>query len=164
MPWVNTSSFMLYLPMAYTFVPSLHNVTCCIRHNAASSQTIKLLGREGAIVAGLAFTVLCFSILWAFPQVHLLSYPAFITFGVGWSLCLAPLQARLIDTAGDKAQLALALNATAFFGGQGLGAGIGGGVYEFLGPQSLPLASVFMLSFTTMMFWLSLKLQSVRET
>lgn len=123
--------------------------------NAFSSHIVRALGREGAIIAGLAFTVFCFLILWAIPQVHLLSYPAFVCFGVGWALCLAPLQARLMETAGPLAQLALALNASAFFGGQGLGAMGGGFVYETFGPATLPLASMIILGLTTAMFALS---------
>jgi DHA1 family inner membrane transport protein len=123
--------------------------------NAFSSQIVRFFGREGTIIAGLAFTALCFSILWAMPQFYLFSYPAFVCFGVGWALCLAPLQARLMETAGPLAQLALAINASAFFGGQGLGAFGGGIVYSLYGPASLPLASLIVLVFTTGMFALS---------
>ncbi len=123
--------------------------------NAFSSHIVRLLGRDGTILAGLGFTAACFSILWLIPQFHLLSYPAFVCFGVGWSLCLAPLQARLIETAGDRAQLALALNASAFFGGQGLGAVGGGGVYEMFGPSALPLGSVIVLGLATTIFVIS---------
>jgi DHA1 family inner membrane transport protein len=120
--------------------------------NAFSSHLVRLLGRDGAIFAGLIFTGLCFSVLWLSPQFYWLSYPAFVCFGVGWSLCLAPLQAKLVETAGERAQLALALNASAFFGGQGLGAAFGGAVYGSLGPASLPLASLLVLSFTAVLF------------
>lgn len=121
--------------------------------NAASSFVVKKLGREGTILGGLAFTALCFLILYAAPHVYWMSYPAFICFGVGWSMCLAPLQARLMETAGERAQLALALNASAFFGGQGLGAFGGGAVYEAFGPIMLPLASVCVLSVATLLFF-----------
>ena len=123
--------------------------------NAASSFIVTALGREGTILSGLAFTALCFLILYATPHVYLLSYPAFICFGVGWSMCLAPLQARLMETAGERAQLALALNASAFFGGQGLGAFGGGAVYEAFGPVMLPLASVCVLCGATGLFFVS---------
>ena len=123
--------------------------------NAASSFIVTALGREGTILGGLAFTALCFLILYATPHVYLLSYPAFICFGVGWSMCLAPLQARLMETAGERAQLALALNASAFFGGQGLGAFSGGAVYEAFGPVMLPLASVCVLCGATGLFFVS---------
>lgn len=123
--------------------------------NAASSFIVTALGREGTILGGLAFTALCFLILYATPHVYLLSYPAFICFGVGWSMCLAPLQARLMETAGERAQLALALNASAFFGGQGLGAAGGGAVYEAYGPVALPIASVAVLSLATLLFFIS---------
>lgn len=123
--------------------------------NAASSFIVTALGREGTILSGLAFTALCFLILYATPHVYLLSYPAFICFGVGWSMCLAPLQARLMGTAGERAQLALALNASAFFGGQGLGAFGGGAVYEAFGPVMLPLASVCVLCGATGLFFVS---------
>ncbi|MEM7210552.1 MAG: MFS transporter [Pseudomonadota bacterium] len=123
--------------------------------NAFSSHVIRLFGREGTIVAGLAFTAACFLILWVMPGFHLLSYPAFVCFGVGWALCLAPLQARLMETAGERAQLALALNASAFFGGQGLGAAGGGAVYEAFGPATLPLASVIVLAGATLLFFVS---------
>lgn len=123
--------------------------------NAFSSHIVRLFGREGTIIAGLAFTVFCFLILWAIPTLHVLSYPAFVCFGVGWALCLAPLQARLMETAGPLAQLALALNASAFFGGQGLGAMGGGFVYTTFGPATLPLASMIILGLTTVMFALS---------
>ena len=125
--------------------------------NAFSYQIVRALGREGAIIAGLSFTVFCFFVLWAAPQIYLVSYPAFVCFGVGWALCLAPLQARLMETAGPLAQLALALNASAFFGGQGLGAMGGGFVYETFGPATLPLASMIVLGITTAMFALSRK-------
>lgn len=123
--------------------------------NAASGRMVKLLGREGAIVGGLGFTALCFFILAAMPHVHALSYPAFICFGVGWAMTLAPLQARLIETAGKQAQLALALNASAFFGGQGFGAAAGGAIYDAFGPAALPYASLVVLLATTLLFYVS---------
>lgn len=123
--------------------------------NAFSSQLVRLLGRDGTILGGLLFTVLCFLILWSIPQVYWLSYPAFVLFGVGWALCLAPLQARLMETAGDRAQLALALNASAFFAGQGLGALCGGTVYEAYGPVALPIASVVVLALAAWLFFIS---------
>jgi MFS transporter, DHA1 family, inner membrane transport protein len=123
--------------------------------NAFSSHLVRLLGRDGTILGGLAFTAVCFQILWAAPHFYWLSYPAFIFFGVGWALCLAPLQARLMETAGARAQLALALNASAFFGGQGLGAAGGGAVYEAYGPVALPIASVAVLSLATLLFFIS---------
>ncbi|MEJ6707317.1 MAG: MFS transporter [Amylibacter sp.] len=123
--------------------------------NAFSSHIVRLFGREGTIFAGLAFTLFCFLILWAMPQFYLMSYPAFVCFGVGWALCLAPLQARLMETAGPLAQLALALNASAFFGGQGLGAMGGGFVYETFGPVVLPLASLVVLALTMLIFTVS---------
>jgi DHA1 family inner membrane transport protein len=125
--------------------------------NAFSSWFVRALGRDGTIMAGLAFTALCFAILWLAPHAYWISYPAFVTFGVGWALCLAPLQARLIETAGERAQLALALNASAFFGGQGLGAVSGGGVYEAFGPATLPLASLCILVTTYVLFSMSRK-------
>lgn len=123
--------------------------------NAFSSHLVRLLGRDGTILGGLAFTAFCFLILWAAPQFYWLSYPAFIFFSVGWALCLGPLQARLMETAGTRAQLALALNASAFFGGQGLGAAGGGAVYEALGPVTLPAASVAVLVLATLLFFIS---------
>ena len=107
------------------------------------------------MLAGLGFTAICFLVLYLAPHLYILSYPAFVCFGVGWSLCLAPLQARLVETAGERAQLALALNASAFFGGQGLGAAVGGGVYEGFGPEMLPIASVIILIGATLLFFTS---------
>ena len=123
--------------------------------NGISSRLVRLAGRENAVILGLAFTILCFAILWLAPHYYLLSYPAFICFGLGWSLCLAPLQARLMQAAGERAQLALALNASAFFGGQGLGAVGGGFVYGAFGPAMLPMASVIVLGLATLLFWVS---------
>ena len=123
--------------------------------NAFSSHLVRRLGRDGAILGGLSFTVVCFLILWAVPHVYVLSYPTFVFFGVGWALCLAPLQARLMETAGPRAQLALALNASAFFAGQGLGAATGGAVYDSFGPVALPLASVLVLGLATLLFFVS---------
>lgn len=120
--------------------------------NALAPWYVRVLGRDGTIIAGLGYTVLCLAVLWLAPHVYWLSYPAFITFGVGWALCLAPLQARLIETAGQRAQLALALNASAFFGGQGLGAAGGGMVYQAFGPAALPLASLSVLIATMVLF------------
>lgn len=126
--------------------------------NAFSSHIVRLFGREGTIIAGLGFTALCFSILWLIPHVYILSYPTFVCFGVGWAMCLAPLQARLMEKAGPLAQVALALNASAFFGGQGLGAMGGGIVYSTLGPAMLPMTSLIILVFTTGLFALSRRL------
>lgn len=120
--------------------------------NAMSAWFVRRMGRDSTIIIGLAFTALCFSVLWLIPHVYWLSYPTFISFGVGWALCLAPLQARLIETAGPRAQLALALNASAFFGGQGLGAASGGAVYNNFGPAALPLASLCVLALTVGLF------------
>lgn len=83
-------------------------------------------------------------------------WPILILLGtVPGPLGLAPLQARLMEMAGERAQLALALNASAFFGGQGLGAMGGGAVYQTFGPAMLPLASVFVLAFATLLCFLS---------
>lgn len=123
--------------------------------NALSSRVVRAAGRNGTILGGLGFTMLCYLILWAAPHVHLLSYPAFVLFGVGWSLCLAPLQSRLMEAAGPLAQLALAVNASGFFAGQGIGAAAGGAVYDAFGPVALPLASVFVLALATMVYFLS---------
>lgn len=120
--------------------------------NAFAPRCMRLLGRDGTIIAGLGYTALCFAILWLMPHVYWLSYPTFVTFGVGWALCFAPLQARLIETAGERAQLALALNASAFFGGQGFGALAGGFVYEALGPTALPVTSFCVLLATLLLF------------
>lgn len=120
--------------------------------NATSAPIVNTFGREGTIIAGLGFTALCFFILWTMPHTYVLSYPAFLCLGVGWAMCLAPLQARLMEKAGPMAQLALALNASAFFGGQGLGALGGGLVYTAFGPAALPLASLVILAITTLMF------------
>ena len=123
--------------------------------NAMAAPVVRLLGREGTVLAGLAFMASCFVVLWLSPHFYILSYPAFICFGIGWSICLAPLQARLMETAGERAQLALALNASAFFAGQGLGALAGGLVYETLGPGLLPLASLLVLLLATGLFVMS---------
>lgn len=139
---------------ALTYALLLGGITS-VGGNAVSSFVVKALGREGTVLGGLSFTAICFLILYAAPHAYVLSYPAFICFGVGWSLCLAPLQARLMETAGERAQLALALNASAFFGGQGLGAAVGGGVYEAFGPVMLPLASVVVLCGATGVFFVS---------
>ena len=120
--------------------------------NAFSATIVQRLGREGTIIGGLGFTALCFAVLWLAPQAYWISYPAFICFGVGWALCVPPLQSRLMETAGPLAQLALALNASAFFGGQGLGALAGGFVYETFGPAILPLASMGILLVTAALF------------
>ena len=137
--------------------------TASVIGNAFSSHLVRLLGREGTILGGLIFTALCFLVLWAMPHFYWLSYPAFIFFSVGWALCLAPLQARLMEMAGARAQLALALNASAFFGGQGLGAAGGGAVYNALGPASLPIASVGVLVLAMLLFFIS-KQASARST
>jgi len=123
--------------------------------NGFSSKLVTILGRDGTILTGLGFTAACFVILWIAPHFYWLSYPAFICFGIGWSVCLAPLQSRLMETAGDYAQLALALNASAFFAGQGLGAIGGGMVYQAFGPATLPLASVVILGFALTAFSLA---------
>ena len=120
--------------------------------NWISSPILKLVGRENTIIYGMVFTAGCFVLLFTLPEVLWLAYPAFIALGLGWSLCLAPLQARLIETAGPRAQLALALNASAFFGGQGLGAVGSGAVYEAFGPITLPLTSVIVLVIATVLF------------
>lgn len=159
--------FLTYSMMAFWFIevggaprPALTSALLAagiasMISNAFSSHVVRILGREGTILTGLAFTAACFAILWISPHFYLLSYPAFICFGVGWALCLAPLQARLMETAGERAQLALALNAAAFFGGQGLGAAGGGAVYTAFGPATLPLASVIILAFATLLFFVS---------
>jgi predicted MFS family arabinose efflux permease len=123
--------------------------------NAFSSHLVRLLGRDGTILGGIGFTAFCFLILWAAPSQYWASYPAFIFFGIGWARCLAPLQARLMETAGARAQLALALNASAFFGGQGLGAAGGGAVYETYGPSALPIASMAVLVLAALLFFIS---------
>ena len=123
--------------------------------NAMAAPVVRFLGREGTVLAGLAFMASCFLVLWLSPHFYVLSYPAFVCFGIGWSICLAPLQARLMETAGERAQLALALNASAFFAGQGLGALAGGAVYEAFGPDTLPLASLVALILATIVFTLA---------
>ena len=65
-----------------------------------------------------------------------------------------------METAGPYAQLALALNASAFFGGQGLGAAGGGAVFALFGPAFLPMASLIVLVLTTGLFALSRKIDA----
>ena len=103
----------------------------------------------------MVFTTTCFILLWALPGVLWLAIPGFVLMGLGWTLCLAPLQARLIATSGPSAQLALALNASAFFGGQGLGAVAGGAVYETFGPVLLPLFSLLVVFGAALLFFLA---------
>ena len=123
--------------------------------NGLSARGVRMFGRNGTIIGGLGFTAACYLALWAVPHVYWLSYPAFVMLGVGWSLCLAPLQSRLMEAAGHLAQLALAVNASAFFTGQAIGAAVGGQVYDLFGPQALPLASVFVLCGATLTYFLS---------
>lgn len=121
--------------------------------NALSAPILKRIGRDTTILVGTLFTAACFVFLWLLPAVLWLALPALILMGLGWSLCLAPLQARLIATSGPRAQLALALNASAFFGGQGLGAVAGGAVYELMGPVVLPLVSLLVLLLSAGVFY-----------
>ena len=122
--------------------------------NALSAPILKAIGRDQTILLGMVLTALCFVLLWILPQMLWLSLSALVLMGLGWSLCLAPLQARLIATSGPRAQLALALNASAFFGGQGLGAVGGGAVYETFGPIILPLFSLLILGLSALIFFL----------
>lgn len=123
--------------------------------NALSAPILKIVGRDATILIGMVFTTTCFILLWALPGVLLLAIPGFVLMGLGWTLCLAPLQARLIATSGPSAQLALALNASAFFGGQGLGAVAGGAVYETFGPVLLPLFSLLVVFGAALLFFLA---------
>jgi|GEM_PF-1214264 len=132
--------------------------------NILSSPILKILGRDPTIIAGMGSAAACFIILWTLPQILWFSYPAMILMGLGWSLCLAPLQARLVQTAGPRSQLALALNASAFFGGQGFGAICGGAVYVAFGPVLLPLFSVLVLGGATVLFYLAKDIKSAAET
>jgi DHA1 family inner membrane transport protein len=132
--------------------------------NVFSSPILKVLGRDSTIIAGMASAAVCFAILWTIPHILWLSYPAMILMGFGWSLCLAPLQSRLVQTSGPRSQLALALNASAFFGGQGFGAVFGGAVYESFGPVLLPLFSILVLGGATILFSLAKGIKSLAET
>ncbi|RPH14245.1 MAG: MFS transporter [Alphaproteobacteria bacterium TMED89] len=120
--------------------------------NAISAPFLRVIGRDNTIIFGMVFTAGCFLVLWILPQAYWLALAAFVLVGLGWSLCLAPLQARLVATSGPRAQLALAINASAFFGGQGLGALAGGSVYETFGPVLMPLFSLLVLAFATALF------------
>lgn len=122
--------------------------------NALSTPILKLIGRDQTILLGMGSTALCFVLLWILPQMLWFSLSALVLMGLGWSLCLAPIQARLISTSGSRAQLALALNASAFFGGQGLGAVGGGAVYETFGPVILPLFSLLILGISALIFFI----------
>jgi DHA1 family inner membrane transport protein len=55
---------------------------------------------------------------------------------------MAPQQKRLVDLAGDRAGLALALNASALYAGMSLGSGVGVAVHGGVGPLLLPAASL----------------------
>ena len=124
---------------------------------------LKKVGRDATILLGMLFTTACFILLWALPGVVSLAIPAFVLMGLGWTLCLAPLQARLIATSGPSAQLALALNASAFFGGQGLGAVAGGAVYETFGPVLLPLFSLLAVFGAAVLFFLAKDIPSTLD-
>ena len=125
--------------------------------NAISPPMVRLFGKDGTVLVGLGFMAACYFLQWFSPHFYWLSYPAFVCVGMGWSMCLVPLQARLMETAGERAQLALALNASAFFGGQGLGAAGGGAVYAALGPVALPIASVVVLALAAGVYLVSRK-------
>ncbi len=123
--------------------------------NGVSSVLVRQMGPDQAILGGLLATAGCFLVLWVAPHTYVLSYPAFVFFSMGWAMCMAPLQARLVGRAGEQAQLALALNASALFAGQGLGAVFGGAVYERLGPAMLPPASMLVMGLAALVFTLA---------
>ncbi|MEM1082449.1 MAG: MFS transporter, partial [Pseudomonadota bacterium] len=72
---------------------------------------------ERTIVLGLGLSALGCLAMWLFPTPIWLGVAGLICMGAFWLLSMAPIQARLVRLAGERAPLALAFNSSALYVG-----------------------------------------------
>jgi DHA1 family inner membrane transport protein len=109
--------------------------------NVASGPVSTRLGVERTITLGMGASALGCAAMWATPQPLWAGLAALVCMGAAWLMIMAPIQARLVRLAGERAQLALAFNSSALYVGMAIGSAVGGALYEIEGAGALPLYS-----------------------
>ncbi|MEM1314169.1 MAG: MFS transporter [Pseudomonadota bacterium] len=107
--------------------------------NMLSGPVSGRLGVERTIVLGLGLSALGCLAMWLFPTPIWVGVAGLICMGAFWLLSMAPIQARLVRLAGERAPLALAFNSSALYVGMAIGSAVGGALYEAEGAGTLPL-------------------------
>ncbi|MEO1688067.1 MAG: MFS transporter [Pseudomonadota bacterium] len=123
--------------------------------NILSGPVSARLGVERTIAAGMALSALGCAGMWAFPQPFWAAVATLVLMGASWLMIMAPMQARLVRLAGERAPLALAFNSSALYVGMAVGSAAGGAAYEAVGAGPLPLISAAGIALALGVFSLS---------
>lgn len=124
--------------------------------NLVSGRVTRRFGVERTIQGGLFLAPCGALIMWAaVPAQPLLAFPGFALLGASWLMIMAPIQARLVRLAGDRAPLALAFNSSALYVGMAVGSAVSGLVYEAAGAAPLPLVTATGMALALAVFALS---------
>ncbi|MEM6490237.1 MAG: MFS transporter, partial [Pseudomonadota bacterium] len=107
--------------------------------NILSGPASGRLGVERTIAMGLSLSALGCLAMWLFPTPIWAGIGGLICMGWFWLMSMAPIQARLVRLAGERAPLALAFNSSALYVGMAIGSAVGGALYELEGVGTLPL-------------------------
>ena len=124
--------------------------------NALASVVEPRLGPERTIQICLFLMGIALLSMWLLPAHPLLALVPTITWAVTGLMIMAPLQSRLIRLSPERANLSLALNASAVYVGMSAGSALAGIIYTASGISALPLASVLIVGIAWIVFRLSL--------
>ena len=79
--------------------------------------------------------------MWLLPPVLWLIVPVMMLWSAAGLMVMAPLQTRLVALSPERANLSLALNASAIYVGMSVGSAISAAAYESVGIAVLPVLS-----------------------
>ena len=120
--------------------------------NALSSMVVARLGAERTIQAAISLMALVLLLLGLAPVPPWLGI-ALCTLWATFALAImAPLQSRLVRLAPERANLSLALNASAIYVGNSVGAALSGLIYAGFGTDALPLVALAVVLVALLVF------------
>lgn len=150
--------FVEHLGVPRTYVPPalLLFGLVGVAGNALASVVEPRLGAERTVQICLVLMGAALLCMWLFPPWPLLVLIPVLTWSATGLMIMAPLQGRLVQLSPDRANLTLALNASAVYVGMSIGSALAAIVYAAAGIGSLPLVSVLVVGLAWITFRLSL--------
>lgn len=124
--------------------------------NALASLVEPRLGAERTVQLCLFLMGAALLTMWLIPAWPLLAMIPTLIWAVTGLMIMAPLQSRLVRLSPERANLSLALNASAVYVGMSAGSALAGIIYAATGVSALPLASVLIVALAWFVFRLSL--------
>ncbi len=124
--------------------------------NALASVVEPRLGAERTIQICLFLMGAALLSMWLLPAWPLLALIPTLIWAATGLMIMAPLQSRLVRLSPERANLSLALNASAVYVGMSVGSALAGIIYTASGAGALPLASVLIVGVAWVVFRLSL--------